>query len=172
MMPRSKWLRSATAGYPEVAQRGSAIVELTVVLVFLMVPLLMLMIEFGRLVQTYKTLVHQTNTTARYLSVQAPGQAYDKARCLFLSGQPVTDCDSTTYVLPGLVTTDFQLQMTDASLGGDHANWPLDSATGARRINLVTVSAKGYPYVFSFFDIFGLTSVTLPTVSATYRQVY
>ena len=153
------------------AQQGAAIVELTVVLVFLLIPLLMLMVEFARLVQTYKTLVHQANHTARYLSVRQPGQAHDTARCLFLTGQAVDSCDSSAYVLPGLVTSDFVLRIADASQGGVQKDWPVDAANGARRLNLVTVSASRYPYALTFFPLFDLPSLTLPTVTVTYRQV-
>ena len=156
---------------PKGMQRGAAIVELTVVLVFFFIPLLLLMVEFGRLVQTYKTLVHQVNHTARYLSTQLPGEQHDRARCLFLSGDAVDSCDSSTYVLPGLVTSDFVLEIADASQGGEQQNWPVGSDTGARRLNLVTVTARGYPYAFTFFQLLGVPSVTLPTAGATYRQV-
>ena len=166
---QSSGFRSASARVH--AQRGAAIVELTVVLVFFFFPVLMAMIEFARLVQTYKTLVHQVNHTARYLSVQLPGQNRDTARCLFLTAQAVASCNSADNVLPGLVTSDFALHISDASDGGVQNAWPVSSVAGARRLNLVTVSAQGYPYTFTFADIFGLPSLTLPTVSATYRQV-
>ena len=153
------------------AQQGAAIVELTVVLVFFFFPVLMAMIEFARLVQTYKTLVHQVNHTARYLSVQSPGQNRATAQCLFLTSQAVASCNSSDNVLPGFVASDFALRIADASDGGVQNAWPVSSSAGSRRLNLVTVSAQGYPYSFTFSDIFGLPSLTLPTVSATYRQV-
>lgn len=152
-------------------QRGTAIVELAVVLVVFFVPLLLLMIEVARLVQTYKTLVHQTNMAARYLSVQLPGQQHDTARCLFLVGEALDSCNSSAYVLPGLSSPDFVLEIADASQAGEQKSWPVSSEASARRLNLVTVTARGYPYAFTFSQLIGLPSVTLPTVSATYRQV-
>lgn len=164
-------LRNPARRLLQRAQRGAAIVELTVVLAFFFVPLLLLMLEFGRLVQTYKTLVHQTSQTARYLSVQLPGQQHDTARCLFLVGETLDSCNSSAYLLPGLSSPDFELEIADASQEGEQKSWPVSSEASARRLNLVTVTARGYPYAFTFSQLIGLPSVTLPTVSATYRQV-
>ena len=46
-------------------QSGAALVELTVVLALFMVPLLMGLVEAGRLIYTYEILVHQAHHTAR-----------------------------------------------------------------------------------------------------------
>lgn len=145
-------------------QGGAALVELMVVLVLFMVPLLLGVIEAGRLIYTYKTLVIQTHHAARYLSVQAPGINYATAECLFKTGILQASCPTTPPLLPGFSDPTFQLTIQETT------NIPVGVAPYSSSVNVVTITANHYPYTFTFSDLFGLPSLAIKTVSVTYRQ--
>lgn len=152
-------------------QGGAALVELTVVLVFLMVPLLLGVIEAGRLIYTYKTLVHQAHHAARYLSVQAPGLNHESAKCLFKTGKLQATCLAQDALLSGFNAASFELSIDDASTSSAQKGISTGNATYPTAVNVVTITANKYPYTFTFSDLFGLPSMAFGPVSATYRQV-
>jgi Flp pilus assembly protein TadG len=152
-------------------QSGAALVELTVVLVFFMVPLLMGVIEAGRLIYTYKTLVHQVHHTARYLSVQAPGQNQDVAKCLFKTGKLQNTCEDAEALLPGFKNGTFELTIEDAANASTKKGISTGNATYPATVNVVTITANKYPYTFTFSDLFNMPSLAFGPVSATFRQV-
>ncbi|MGV0959954.1 MAG: TadE/TadG family type IV pilus assembly protein [Limnohabitans sp.] len=152
-------------------QRGAALVELTIVLVLLLVPLLLGVIEVGRLIYTYKTLVHQVHHTTRYLSVQAPGQNHESAKCLFKTGKLQATCTATDTLLSGFNAASFELTIDDASTSSAKKGIPTGDATYPTSVNVVTITANQYPYTFTFSDLFNMPSMAFGPVSATFRQV-
>ncbi|MGV1046074.1 TadE/TadG family type IV pilus assembly protein [Limnohabitans sp.] len=153
------------------SQSGAAIVELTIVLVFVLIPLLLAVLEFARLMYAYKTLVHQVNHTARYLSVQLPGLNHDKAICLLKTGQAVAPCSAADDLLKAFGDADFQVLISDSSNSALHAQWETSTLAVSSHINLVTVSAQNFSYSFDFSKLFGDLAIKFSPVSATYRQV-
>lgn len=152
-------------------QRGAALVELALAMVFFYFPLLMGVVEVSRLVQAYKTLVHQVGHTARYLSVQPPGQGHDQVNCLFKTGQPISNCDSSQDLLPGFSNASFVVTIDDATTSSIRLNWSAGTAAGSPKLNLVTVTANAYTHQFMFGQVFDLYTLVFPAISATYRQV-
>lgn len=153
------------------SQSGAAIVELTIVLVFVLIPLLLAVLEFARLMYAYKTLVHQVNHTARYLSLQMPGLNHDKATCLLKTGQAVSPCSADNDLLKAFGDPDFEVLISDSSNSPLHAQWETSTLSVSSHINLVTVSAKNFSYSFDFSKLFGEHAIQFSPVSATYRQV-
>lgn len=152
-------------------QSGAALVELTVVLALFMVPLLLGLVEAGRLIYTYKILVHQTHHTARYLSVQAPGQNHPTALCLFKTGQVQSTCLASDALLPGFNDPSFVLTIEDASNNASKKSMANAASSPNSHINVTTVTATAYPYTFVFSDLFGASSLSFGPVSASFRQV-
>lgn len=153
------------------SESGAAIIELTIVLVFIFIPILLGVIEFSRLMFAYKTIVHQVNHTARYLSVQMPGVNHDKAICLLKTGQPVSPCDPSAYLLTSFGVDDFQVVIDDSSSSTNHLQWETSTGVVSSHINLVSVSAKNFTYSFEFSRLFGDYSIKFSPIAATYRQV-
>ena len=157
---------------PVRLQAGAALVELTVVLALFMVPLLLGLVEAGRLIYTYKILVHQAHHTARYLSVQAPGQNHPTALCLFKTGQVQSTCLGSDNLLPGFSDASFVLTIEDASNNAGKKNVANAASSPNSHMNVTTVTATAYPYTFVFSDLFGGPSVSFGPVSASFRQVH
>ena len=152
-------------------QGGAALVELVIVLVLFMVPLLLGVIEVGRLIYTYKTLVHQAHHTARYLSVQVPGQNHASAICLFKTGKLQDTCLASESLLPGFNNVKFELTIGDASNSAGQKGISTGNASYPAHVNVVTITANQYPYTFTFSDLFNAPSMVFGPVSSTYRQV-
>lgn len=152
-------------------QCGAALVELSIVLVLFMVPLLLGVIEAGRLIYTYKTLVHQTHHTARYLSVQLPGQNHASAICLFKTGKLQETCLASDSLLSGFNDAKFELTIEDASNSAYQRGISTGNATYPAHVNVVTIKANKFPYSFTFSDLFNAPSMVFGPVSSTYRQV-
>lgn len=173
MMPSQPFLRPH--GRPRSGQSrpqsGAALVELTLVLALFMVPLLMGLVEAGRLIYTYKILVHQAHHTARYLSAQAPGQNHAMALCLFKTGQAQSTCLASEALLPGFNEAQFVLTIEDASNNAAKKNMANLASSPSSHMNVTTVTARAYPYTFVFYDLFGASSLSFGPVSASFRQV-
>lgn len=152
-------------------QCGAALVELTIVLVLFLVPLLIGVIEVGRLIYTYKTIVHQVHHTARYLSVQEPGTNLDAAICLFKTGKLEYSCLSSDELLMGFRDSTFDLSIEDAGSSNAKRGISTGNASYPASVNVVTVTANNYPHKFIFTDFLNLNSVVFGPVSATFRQV-
>jgi TadE-like protein len=150
-------------------QSGAALVELTIVLALFMVPLLMGLIEVSRLIYAYKTIVHQVHHTARYLSVQAPGQNWDFAKCLFKTGKLQSTCVDEDALLPGM--KNVELTIEDAADSTSKRGISTGDTSYPSSVNVVTVTANKYPHQFIFSDLFSISSVIFGPVSATFRQV-
>lgn len=145
-------------------QRGAALVELTVVLTLFMLPVLFGVIEMGRLIYTYKTLVHQTHHTARYLSVQAPGENLILANCLFKTGNLQSTCVDSDALLPGFNSGTLELTIQNGGISTGDGTYPVS-------FNVVAVTVNKYPHKFIFSDLFNMSSMAFGPVSATFRQV-
>lgn len=138
-------------------QGGAVLVELTMILALFMVPILLCLVEAGRLIYTYKVLVHQVHHTARYLSVQSPGSNLDQAVCLFKTGQ--VPCSGSVLLLPGF---------------NDNFKLTIEESTGSMNqvgVRVVTVTANAYAHSFVFSDLFGAPSMSFRPISASFRQV-
>ncbi|PUE13821.1 hypothetical protein B9Z48_14330 [Limnohabitans sp. WS1] len=158
--------------HPVRLQAGAALVELTVVLALFMVPLLLGLVEAGRLIYTYKILVHQAHHTARYLSVQAPGQNHATALCLFKTGYAQSTCLASDALLPGFNDASFVLTIDDASNNAVKKSIANAASSPNSHLNVTTVTATAYPYTFVFSDLFGGPSLSFGPVSASFRQVH
>lgn len=149
---------------PVIRQRGVAAVEFAL----LLAPLLLLafgITEYGRAVQDYSKIVKSTRDAARYLSLNAPGDAVAIARAKNLviygstasTGQPL---------VTGLSNPATQVHVADSA--SDPATCRLQ-ATGSGNVNLVRVTVDNVnftsvvPAVMSSL-IFGPISVTMGQV--------
>jgi Flp pilus assembly protein TadG len=145
---------------PSHRQRGSAILELVLVLI----PLALLLVgaaELGRALYTYNVLGQSARDAVRYLSQQPPGNAATRqvARCLSVYG--TEDCAGTPLVT-GLTTS--QIVICDAlACPATHASQQQGSAV----MNLVTVSITGY--AFQSVLTWAVPDMTFRTLSATMR---
>lgn len=149
---------------PANRSRGIAAVELAL----LLAPLLILafgITEYGRAVHDYNTIVKSTRDAARYLSLNAPGDAaaIARARNLVVFGQVTA---TGRPLVAGLTNPATQVHVADAV--SDPAHCYLQ-ATGSGNVNLVRVSVDGVtftsavPAVVSNL-VFGPISVTMGQV--------
>ncbi len=155
--------------------RGAALVELAFVLPVLLM-LALATVEFAQALATYKTLVTQVRSAARYLSTRPPGAGHVEARCLVTHGlpSPTLPCPGTAlmagFAAPTLTVTvldasnapaTHQAQRTAASLAVTHAT----------TLNLVTVTLSGYGHPMILSDwIAGVTQLDFGSVSLTMQQ--
>lgn len=140
-------------------QRGVAIVEFALMLPFLLL-LTFITTEFGRAIWQYNTLAKSVRDSARYLSLQTPGDtaAIATARNLTVYGKPnPTDADSP--LAPGLSTT--------------HVPDPTWVPAGSEPvINTVTIRISGYTFTPMVTSVFGqaFATITFSDISATMRS--
>jgi Flp pilus assembly protein TadG len=153
---------------PSARQRGSAVVELAIV-ISVMVALAFGVTELGRAIYQYNSLVKATRDAARYLSGQGPGDPADvtKAQCLAVYGN--AGCTGSPLV-PNLTTA--MVSVCDSiSCPGTHQN----QATGSGVINLVTVTISGYTFntmvPLSLFTSMAGNSFVFAPASTTMRQI-
>lgn len=146
--------------------RGAIAVEFGLVAIIL-IPLVLGIVEFGRALYAYDTLVKSVRSAARYLSVGTPSDAARQleAKCIVITGSPANSgggC-SAPLQLPGLTTAMVSILEPSAS-GSVRA-----IATGAGSLDAVTVSISGYPLSqiaplrYSGLQL-GVISVTVPYV--------
>ncbi|OYU11066.1 MAG: hypothetical protein CFE38_13885 [Comamonadaceae bacterium PBBC1] len=133
-------------------QKGAVLVELVFVTIFFLVPILFGILEFGRIFYFYQKIVHQVHQAARYLSMQAPGINYNKAKCLLMVGELVENCDGSVSSISGIAINNIKIL----------SNQGIDA-------NFVTVSVEEYSYNFLFFHFLKLDSIKFNKISATYR---
>lgn len=130
------------------AQRGSATLEfaaLTVVLVTLM----LLGVDYARMMVQYDTLVKSARAAARYASTQASTASTAPAKCLAVFGN--TACTGTA-VVPGLSTSNVAV-----------AYGVFDGST-----NKVTATISGLAYQAGFSAL--AISITFEPISAVMTQ--
>lgn len=151
-------------------QKGVAVLELALVMALILVPLLLAMVEGARALSAYRTLTHQVNAAARYLSVFAPGVNHDQAKCLLKTGYSTTVCATAADLLPGL--SGGSIEVLDSSNDSNSALLANEiSSTPKRHVSTVTVKVSGYVHEFIFLNFVGMQNITLTPVAVTYRQV-
>lgn len=132
--------------------KGVAAVELAILLIPLVLLTLGLM-EFGRALYSYNTLVKSARESVRYLSMHTRGTHEAQARCLAVHGNTACSGDP---VLPeldtGMVTIDYALAVP----------------TGYGSIDLVSVTIHGYP--FATLTSLPVTSLAFGPIGSTMRQ--
>lgn len=147
-------------------QRGTAAVELGILLVALLVPMLGVM-ELGRAIYEYNMVVKLSRNAVRFLSTQGAGDAADvtTAQCLAAFGNRTC---TGTLLLPNLTLA--MVSVCDSvSCPSTHLNQP----TGSGVINLVGVTVTGYPFSFMapFIPSAIGPNITFGAISTTMRQV-
>ena len=137
-------------------QRGAAAVEFALV----MIPLLVLafgVVEYGRAIYCYDTVVKSVRAAARYIAPYNPSDATSfssaaaSARCLAVYGK--TSCtNGDAPLVPGLATSNVKIctRTSVAECAGmltsDLQNVATGSGTGT--INLIVVRIDGYQFEF------------------------
>jgi len=156
-------------------QSGVAAVEFAIVLVFVLLPILFGVIDFGRLMYEYNTIAKAARDAGRLMSTQAPSDPdypalVASATCLAVHGNQ--SCTGAP-LLPGLTTAMVSL-CDPVNCPSTHAN----VATGTGVINLVTVTIGGpnTPYAFSLLTplaplVFGGPFLNFGAISVTMHQV-
>ena len=141
---------------PPRTQRGTALVELALVIPFLLV-MAMLVAEFGRAIYQYNTLTKSVRDATRYLTMQTPGTHVAEARNLVVYGTTVA---GTTPLAPGLTTA-----MVTAA-------WPATPMGTNPPIRVVRVTITGYAFQSMWPSVLGLAFGTVPysDISATMRS--
>lgn len=89
------------------SQSGAAVLEFAL-LMLVLVTLMLLGIEYARLVQQYDALTQGARAAARYASTQAPGTHTLEAKCLAITGSSGTsgsDCSGSA-IVPGLTLSN------------------------------------------------------------------
>lgn len=149
--------------------RGAVAVEFALVLIP-MITLVVGVVEYGRALHQYNTLVKSVRGAARFLTIYNPSDvAYPlaAARCLVVHGNK--DCTGAALV-PGLTTTMVKVcnpvTFTDCS-----PNTYSSVTTGLGLINLVEVRVVGFPFNTTLPFVPGLKNIKFNTISATMRQV-
>lgn len=143
-------------------QRGAVLIELVIVLVLFIFPIFMGVIEIGRLVYTYKTIVHQLHHSARYLSLQMPGVNQETAICLFKTGRPMSSCGVADALSPEFHEVNLTISYSEVSVG---------SVAYPNYANVVTFTASNFQYNFIFSKLFNIPSLTLGSINSSFRLV-
>ncbi len=159
---------NARSARQRARQSGVAAVELALLTAFVLLPMVFVGIDGGRLFVHYNTLVKSTRDAARYLTQKAPNDAASiaAARCLAVYG--TTDCTGTA--LAAGLTTAMVTVCDRVSCPGTHNLQP----TGYGVVNLVTVTITGYQLRTWFPDWLGprVANVVFGRdISATMEQV-
>lgn len=157
------------------AQRGVAAVEFALVLL----PMLLLafgVVEYGRAIYQYNTLVKSVRTAVRLLSMSSPdGTSYRtdtvvRAKCLAVFGNE--SCTGTA-LAPSLTTA--QVKVCDSVSWSECAGAVQTDfkavASGQGPINLVKVQITGYQHPFLGLPLVtSSATTTFSTISAIMRQ--
>ena len=154
--------------------KGIVFVELAIVLLVL-VPLLLLTVDFSYALYEYQTLVKQVRAGARYLTVQPPGDVtysgqalsqHAKASCIVRTSS--LDC-SHSVLLPQLANSSLVTirdSVSDVSLK-NQSTLPAGSSQLATTVNMVEVRIDGY--VHRLFS--GLTTIHFGPIVSVMRQM-
>lgn len=129
-------------------QKGVAAIEFAL----LLIPLTILafgITEYGRAMYQYNTIAKATRDAARYVSMQAAGDAgaASKARCLVIYGK--TACSGSPLVT-GLTGQNVTISIRDSTTNpGTHALQPVSAGGGPVTgvANLVSVEVSGFQFV-------------------------
>ena len=142
----------------KLTQRGTAIVELALVLPLLLL-LTMTTTEFGRAIYQYNTIVKSLRDATRYLSMQTPNTKLAEAKNLVVFGNIA---GSGQALVPGLTVAKVSIP-------------PWQQIGSNPVINTVKVTVTGYKFHSLFASVFGVTfgdingDIPFGPISATMR---
>jgi len=152
--------------------RGAVAVEFALVLI----PLITLMVgvvEYGRALHQYNTLVKSVRGAVRFLTIYnpaEPGYPAVAAQCLVVHGNQ--GCTGPTLV-PGLKTS--MVKICNPASPADSPDCTVSAynsvETGFGLINLVEVRVVGFPFDTSLPFVPGLNNIQFNTIRTTMRQV-
>lgn len=149
--------------------RGAVAVEFALVLIP-MITLMVGVVEYGRALHQYNTLVKSVRGAARFLTIHNPSDpSYPlaAARCLVVHGNK--DCTGAELV-PGLTTA--MVKVCNPVISTDCTGKTYSSVTtGLGLINLVEVRVVGFPFNTTLPFVPGLKNIKFNNISATMRQV-
>src|SRR5262245_16882275 len=159
-MPGSEVKTMKLNNWSEDLEKGQALLEFAAV-TLLFFTLVFGIIEFGRALWTWNTIVQATRAGARFAVVEVPNPSNDDAiknYVVYLNSAGTGDP-----VLPGLTTSNVTVNFRKIVPGtGAYDTTPLPSKFQA---DVVQVSVTGYNFNF-VVPIFG-TSITLPAFTTT-----
>jgi Flp pilus assembly protein TadG len=141
-------------------ESGQTLVEFALVCLLFFI-LIFGIIEFGRALWTWNSIVHATRTGARYAVVETPTADDSNIKKVVVYNDP-NATSSSTPILPGLQESNVTVQYcTDA--GTCSSSLTVAQKQGGQ--NSIQVSITGYQFYF-VVPIFG-SSITLPAFTTT-----
>ena len=154
-------ITSQTSRQHRREERGQTLVEFAFVCV-LFLTVLFGIIEFGRALWTWNTIVQATRAGARFAVVEAPSATDDQVKNFVVYYNAAGTGDP---VLPGLSTSNVTVQyMKNSGKVCPDSSSP-DPCPDKYAADIIQVSVTGY--TFSFLVPFVGTSLTLPAFTTT-----
>ena len=140
--------------------RGLASLEFTLIFTALYAPLLLGVIDIGRVLYQYNIVVKNVRSAARYMSVTYPADPNYASRIT----------EAKNLVVYGALTSAVSPMVSGMTASNVSIVGPVDASAGGVKINLITVRVSDFNlgYVTKFFGANATKS--FGTIEATMRQ--